>query len=414
MSVRKLTTWQEWSEANRICSVAFLFPYDKEKSDQRYKDQAEGIAPRTEDAWGAFDANGTMQSSMLVYHHHQMFDGQSIDCGELNMVSSLPETRVSGNIRALIKAIFAELVEQDFVFSTLHPFSFSFYRKFGYELSCTPLHQEFPVTELANYTCTYQVKMVTTDDDMPTMRKLYEDFIKNKNLGTIRPDSDWTVNQPSGHGDGPFGKRNYFRYLFSDSAGVPHGYLVFFYQNSKEHFMVGTLTVSDIAYDSPEAFKNILGFIYRLRANCVNISMRLPYDIDMSAILPNPDKVNRSYSAFHMARVLNVKKALSLMKHPEGSGHYSLKVTDAFLPLNDGVYQITYADGKAISVEYAKDGSADLSVGVNVLCSMILGQINLETAVYTPDTKLFDNADTLSKVFVKKNIYYGETFVMNP
>jgi predicted acetyltransferase len=414
MNLRKLTTWQEWVEANKISSIAFLHPFDREKTEQRFKDEAEGKAPRTEDAWGVFDENGMMLSSMLVYHHHQMFDGHATDCGEINMVSSLPEARVGGNIRALIKAIFAELIEQDFVFSTLHPFSFAFYRKFGYEMCYSPLQQEFPVTELSGYTCTYQVKMVETDDDMAVMRKLFEAFIQNKNLGLIRPDRDWTLTQENGRGDGPFGRRNYYRYLFSDNAGVPRGYLVFSYQSSKEHFMVGTLTVNDISYDSPETFKNILGFIYRLRANCVNISVRLPSDIDMSTIVPNCDKVTRSLSTFHMARVLNVKKALELMKHPEGTGSYSIKVTDTFLPANDGVFRVSYADGKAVSVEYVKDGSADLSVGVNVLCQMLIGLIDLSMAVYTPDTELFGNSATLSKVFVKKNVYIGETFFFNP
>lgn len=410
MNVRKLTTWQEWVEADKICAIAFLRPFDREKSEKKFIDQAEGKAPRTEEAWGAYDENGVMTSSLLVYHHHQMFDGKNIDCGEINMVSSLPEARVSGNIRALIKAVFSEFIEQNFVFSTLHPFSFSFYRKFGYEMSCSALRQEFPVTELSNYICTYHVKMAETDEDMSVMRKLYEAFIKNKNLGLIRPDREWQLVPDNGHGDGPFGKKNYYRYIFSDNKGVPHAHLVFSYQNSKEHFMVGTLTVSDISYDSPEAFKNILGFIYRLRANCVNISLRLPNEIDMATLVQNPDKVTRSLSSFNMARILNVKKALALMKHPEGNGSYSINVIDAFLAANDGVFCVTYVDGKAVSVEYSNGGSADLTVGVNVLCQMVLGLIDLEMAVYTPETILFGNADTLSKVFIKKSIYYGETF----
>jgi predicted acetyltransferase len=124
----------------------------------------------------------------------------------------------------------------------------------------------------------------------------------------------------------------------------------------------------------------------------------------MATLIPNGDKVERKYSSHGMARILNVQKALELMRHPEASGSYTLEVTDDFLPQNTGFYTVSYAAGKAHSVVQTAQGKADITVTIQTLCQMILGLVDLNMASYRCDVKIYSNQQVLSAVFIRKNI----------
>lgn len=405
MIVRKLTTWQEWLEADRITSIAFMHKFDYEKAKKKYMDQAEGKQERTEEAWAGFTEEGVMTSSAVVYHHRQILDGHTVNCGEINMVGTLPEAREGGNINKMMKTIFTDLIERGFVFSYLHPFSFSFYRQFGFELCSSPMRQVVPVNELKNYSCKYKVKMVTSQGDLEEIRELYKSFIQDKNLAFVRPDRDWVL-----HENGEFGPSDFFSsnskysYMFYDELGKIRGYLKFNFEPSKESFTIGTLNVRDIVYDSPDALHHIFGFIYKMRAKCEHLSIHLPDGIDLALLVPNSDKVVRTLSSHSMLRILDVKKALRLMRHPEDQGSYVLQVRDDFLEENSGCYKVNYAYGKVERVEVLAHAEADLTVTEQTLTQMVIGLINLDTATYRLGTKLHSNHETLAKVFVKKCI----------
>ncbi|MGN6711186.1 GNAT family N-acetyltransferase [Anaerocolumna jejuensis] len=407
MIIRKLTSWQEWLEAERINSISFLHTFEKEKAKKKYKEQAEGKQPRTEEAWGSFYEDGTMASSLKVYHHRQIFDGQEIDCGEIDMVSSLPEARESGNIRNIIQAVFADLIDKDFVFSFLHPFSFIYYRQFGYELCSSPMSQKLPVAELKNFPRDYKVKMVEKDEDVKIIRSLYEQFIQDKNLGIVRPEGDWHLRE-----DGDFGSIDFFSfgktkygYIFFDDKNRARGYIKFSFEPSKENFIIGSMNISEMVYDSPDAFQNIMGFIYKMRAKCEMLSLELPEEIDMATLIPNGDKVDRRRFSQSMARILNIRKALEFMRHPEDSGIYTLEVIDDFLPQNTGFYSVSYNGGKVQTVTFASDGKADITVNVQTLCQMVLGLLDLNMASYRLDVKIHSNKKTLAAVFTHKKIF---------
>ena len=94
------------------------------------------------------------------------------------------------------------------------------------------------------------------------------------------------------------------------------------------------------------------------------------------------------------------------MKQPQGSGSYSVMVTDAFMTENTGSYQVSYQDGKAVSVEKSDDTTktADLEVDETTLVQLLVGRADLEEAEYRTGTKVNANRKTLEKAFVHKTI----------
>ncbi|MBQ4258225.1 MAG: GNAT family N-acetyltransferase [Clostridia bacterium] len=409
MEVRKLLTPQEWLEAESISATAFLFKQDKEKSRQEYQAQYEGKKPRYEDAWGCFDETGRMCSSFVTYPHDLMFDGAAVAGAEINMVSSLPENRGGGNIREMMKTVLSVLREEGRVFATLHPFSFSFYRKFGFELASRAMRQEAAVSEFAGFTCEYNVRRVGSQEDVDRIRPLYRDFIRDKNLSIVREDKDWEY-----RGEGEFGQIGVFHfddveysYLFLDDEENVHAYVKFTFTPSKENFIIGTMNVLDLLYDSPKAFKSVLAFAYGMRAKIATFSCALSEKLDLGLIVPNADHVKRTLSGHNMARVLNPEAVLWGMRQPEGEGEYSVEIEDALLAVNSGFYTVKYQNGKTQSVSHEAPGcgkKADLRVTVETFCQLAIGLADLKTALYRPGTELCGEFQKMARVFPEKTV----------
>ncbi len=408
MEVRKLLTPEEWLEAEKISATAFLFKQDHEKYREEYQAQYEGKKPRYEDAWGCFDEAGRMCSSLVTYPHSLIFDGAAVPGAEINMVSSLPENREGGNIRRMMKAVLSDLRENGCVFATLHPFSFSFYRKFGFELASRAMRQEAAVSEFAALRCEYRVKRVESQADVDRIRPLYDRFILDKNLSIVREDKDWEY-----RGEGEFGQIGVFHfddveysYLFLDEEDQLHAYVKFTFQPSKENFIIGTMNVLDLLYDSPKALKSVLAFAYGMRAKIATFSCALSEKLDLGMIVPNADQVKRTVSGHNMARVLHPEKLLYAMRQPEGEGEYTLSLSDPLLPENEGLYTVSYREGKTQRVLHRaqSEGKAELSLSIDTFCQLAIGLVPLSTAIYRAGTELSGDFEKMARVFPEKTV----------
>ena len=151
--IRKLDTWQEWMESDRIIGTAFLHGWDEKKSEERFKAEASGEKSRTETAWGAFDDTGRMTSTIVTCPRRLTFDGAAVNCDEVHMVGSLPEARGGGSIRALMQEVLKDFKAKGDPISVLMPFSFAFYRKFGFELIGSYLKQKIEIGQFAPFHC---------------------------------------------------------------------------------------------------------------------------------------------------------------------------------------------------------------------------------------------------------------------
>jgi predicted acetyltransferase len=166
---------------------------------------------------------------------------------------------------------------------------------------------------------------------------------------------------------------------------------------------VGELKVSDLVYDSPEAFCGVLGFLYRLRAKATHVEFELMDDLDLGTLIPDCEQAERTVGGHVMARLLDVPGVLQKMLHPAGAGTYVVGVEDAFMPENSGCYRVTFGTGKAIAVEMT-DREPDLSVTEETLCQLVVGRIDLNDARYRAGTVIHGNEEILAQVFVRRPV----------
>lgn len=187
-----------------------------------------------------------------------------------------------------------------------------------------------------------------------------------------------------------------------DDAGTPHAYVTFIFVTGEKGPFVGELKVSDMVYDSPEAFRGVLGFLYRMRAKVTHVCFDLMDDLDLATILPECEDVERTLGGHVMARLLDVKRALELMPHPHVVGSYVVSVEDAFMPENTGAYRVTFGP-EATQVELTSD-PADLEVTEQTLCQLVVGRISLDDALYREGTVVRAQEGLLRQVFVRRSV----------
>ncbi len=63
-------------------------------------------------------------------------------------ITTEPEYRRGGYVREILNRSFEMSKDHGAVVSMLHPFSFGYYRKFGYDCICDHLILEFPISKL--------------------------------------------------------------------------------------------------------------------------------------------------------------------------------------------------------------------------------------------------------------------------
>ena len=142
--VRRLTE-QEHFESNMISHVAF---HMRMEDPEKAREESQKL--KTED-WGAFTDDGRIMARILNHRFESMLDGQAVANGGIGAVSTLPEYRNSGAIRAIFEKLIPEAYRNGEVFSTLYPFNHAFYRKFGYETVCWQHNYEFVPAVLSGY-----------------------------------------------------------------------------------------------------------------------------------------------------------------------------------------------------------------------------------------------------------------------
>ena len=399
--VKKLTTPEELLARDMTSTIGFVGSRDMDELLQQHI--ADKDKPRRDDVWGAMDENGEICATMVNHIYSVEFDGHIVAAGGVGGVSSLPEFRSKGGIRSIFREQFKEMYQKGFMLSYLFPFSHPYYRQFGYELCCSQSMYSVPIESLKNFTCDLHVYMCRKDDPLDDLKAAHAEFIKGKNLAIHRRDDQWWFAE----GD-PFKDRCY-KYVFCDDDGMPRAYIIFQPKKNEEKWC-WEANVKDIAYLSPADLCQVLGFMYRLRAQYGTMHIELPEEVPLQSMVPECRDAHNRLCPHGQMRIICVQKALELMHCPEEAGRIAIAVDDPFLEENTGTYVPTFGEGHAISVERDPEAEPDMKFDIQRFSQLAVGFIDLQQAMYLSGVEVLHNRDTLEKVFVRKPIVFTDHF----
>ena len=391
VEIRMLNKPEEYRQARVNSSIAFNYKIDL--------DSAENEKPiHNVDVYGAFE-NGKLVSHIYAHKYEMAYYGKYIPMCGVGSVCTLVDSRNKGYIRQLFHTIFDDIRKSGYVYSYLYPFSHMYYNKFGYGYGGSCLRAELPIERLGDVECTYDVKMYQDGDSYEPYNEVFEKFARNYTGTVARKDSKWLDNYITE-------KTGKSLFLFSEN-NVPKAFMGYenFYDKGG-HLLVHT----DVAWDSPIAFRNMLGFIYRLRMHNNRLIITLPESFPIELMMSEQWGVKLEREVTGQVRVIDVASALRAYPWPDKGGTIKIGVRDDYYADQCGVFSVSFCDGKA-EVEKS-DETPDIEMDIRVLSPLLFGVYGFEDLAYFPagmvDVK--SNTQLLSDVFRRRQTFITEQF----
>lgn len=401
MEVRKITK-EEFSTARRLCYTAFEMNIDGKRTwEESVRQSLESPVNRTQrdylNKWAAFSESGKMLCTVSLVRFKANFDGQLVGMSGVADVSSLPEGRGTGALREVFRAALQEMFEEGNTLSYLYPFSGAYYRQYGYEYGAKVLEWRIRTDQLPKVEA--PGKCVFWEDcPMEDYQRVYERYMQRYNLAVQREEIDWRncLWRYDPYADGVFS------YLYYSDAGEPLAYIIY---GSEMQDEMKSLCAREFAFANIEGLMGLMSFLRSNMAFYHFVRIPLPLDMDFSLMLTElsmrrPYHSHAVFGAMGMVRVVDVRRALEQAAY-RGEGEVSLKIEDAMLPQNSGVWHVRYRDGRADLVEQMPEGDCDAQMDISSFSKCLVAGVTLESLPLLR-AKLYSAPEKLSGIFYPK------------
>lgn len=414
MIVRKIND-SEYKRTCELFSIAFEFGADNDKTNEEMllemqnKEQGRGDMYYHE-RWASFTDDNQMMSFIIATPYEVNFDGHECKMTGIGAVSSLPQYRRSGGVRACFEKSIPDMYDQGYDFSYLYPFSTAYYRKFGYELSGKVMLYELSMLNMPRFNeVSGTAHLNEKGSELDGIKQVYEVFSKKYNMMVARKEFDYIQvknNNPA--------TDKHYMYVYKDSKGTPLGVMSF---RKEEHDGKRVMACSNIWFVNLDGLKGVFNHILAYASNFEKVKFNLPTDVDISMLIPewslNGSKIGQYNMG--MARVVNVKKVLEKARY-KGDGECVIEVQDDIVSENNNKFKVTFKQGVAVSVENVEGKTefceieSDIFVSINQFSRLILGEYDLDMAQYDDKVVIKKNISMLEKVFYKKPIFLCDYF----
>ncbi|BAS26570.1 GNAT family N-acetyltransferase [Limnochorda pilosa] len=321
---------------------------------------------------GAFEpGGGGLLAALRIWPFLAFFQGRPVPTGGVASVASWPEVRRHGLVARLLRESLNVMREEGQVVSALYPFSYSFYRRYGWELAFTRNVYEIPLVELDRYRRPPGGRFQPAGpDDLPAMDALYRRFVSRWNGPLLRETLWWR--ERILHRQGPAGAGPRRTILWEDRPRV-RAYVVYGFQNPPaasplEAAPGRVLHVYDWAVEDGEAMHALLSFLVQHDSMAGRMSLAAPSDWDLLPLLVNP-RVQVRRAAGAMLRIVDMDRFLGHLfpageeDQGEAPGQATppvpavhLEVSDELAPWNVGTWLVPLAGG---AIERLPAGAAN-------------------------------------------------------
>ncbi|MHC9533248.1 GNAT family N-acetyltransferase [Dellaglioa sp. L3N] len=330
--------------------------------------------------WGSVEA-GRVVSGVINTPFMTHFHGTHFKMGGIGYVASYPEFAGQGSIGQLMNLALNDMYADGMTLSYLAPFSYPFYRKFGYEATFDQTIYRMNAKSLPRLKVNPigHIERRRYSEVKDELKTLYQNNQLSQQGGIER--TDWWLTYSAEKHPG------WETAIYYNEADEAQGYLV--YQREADEFKI-----VEWVYQTSESWLQLQNFVIKHQSAYEWFSYASPIGQPFPDLLANP-QVEIKTKPYMMARIVNVADFLTRYPYQHDFEAVVIQVKDTNIAANDGQWQVSRVAGQT-SVEKVRDRAPTLSIDIQNLTRSMMGYRTLKQmekfGFVSDDIMAFDRA----------------------
>lgn len=307
--------------------------------------------------------NGTkLMSSVMYIPFTTNFFGKIFKISSLANVMSTPENNNSANITELTKKALRDMYDEGITLSYLDPFSYSYYRRFGFEQVFELVKIKMPFQQVKEITDPQvgQIKRYKFSDGFPLIADKFE---QNNRYGGIQESQWWWEILKLRYPD-------YYIAIYRENSEI-NGYLIYSFEKDK-------VIIHNFVYETTESYLALMKFIGRNKGHYQFLEINSDnVDLKLNVFTDELINIKKEISPFMMVRIVDLKRfVLNYPVQNQTVDKVTIFVQDS-LDWNNYVWCIGVKEG-LISFQQVDNSSYDIKLSIQTLTKAMFGYQKLQ------------------------------------
>lgn len=322
-------------------------------------------------------------SMLQIIPYEVWLGGKVVPMGGIGGVATWADRQGKGYAGALMLDSLNQLRERKLWVSVLYPFSFRYYRKFGWEIAGYRLcYTNFKQNDLLYSEESRLVDAGKDTENIKVLDTVYEEMARKYNVCIKRDKSQWRKKLEW------LKKNNGQVYLIHDE-GKYIGW--FFCQNKPLEGKSGYESITnEFAFTAEKALRAMMGFLSTLPTNVAKITIFSPYDLDLWIYFKEAYVQTEKKASFQF-RIVDLVQAVKARGYkPEISAKISVHIHDECATWNDGIWSIELQSGEAVVVKKTS-ACPDAECDIQTFSQLFCGYATAEDLLFQGRLKVRNN-----------------------
>jgi len=358
---------EHFQQSMDLSSFAFQFPLTQEQLNER----SDSFINNDQLRLGVFEGEQLCAQATLL-HLHTYIGGKVFSMGGIAGVSTWPEHRRHGYVASLLSELLIIMREQGQSISMLHPFSFAFYRKFGWESfvdhKTIELSSEHLSAILKNAKQRKLSGKIVRLNDWEKLQHVYNRYALRYN-GMLQRSSEWWQTSVAKRKKGVYA-------AYENNEGVLEGYLIYEVTNRQ-------MNIHEFICLTNQSEQALLNYIAQHDSMVHHVSWITQKDDEILFNLDNP-RAKQETVPYFMARIVDVESFITQFPFlpSDSDEQFNIRIEDQHADWNNGSFLLTInRDGKAQIIKSSERSTEEILISIGALTAWLLYYQNWDTLV---------------------------------